>query len=164
MIEQRPEAGWFVPRHNYIFGRLTRGAGWFPDYQLRLFRHGSVRYERPVHEVAQVNGDIGRLSSPLIHLNYRDLRHFHAKQAAYSNHDAANLKALGVRPRPYSFVLQPWRQFWWRFVTLEGYREGWHGLRLSALMAYYEVVKYRKLAHLWRRQSGPGKIPDTGSG
>jgi glycosyltransferase involved in cell wall biosynthesis len=32
----RPEAGWYVPRHNYIFGRLTKGAGWFPDYQLRL--------------------------------------------------------------------------------------------------------------------------------
>ena len=37
---------------------------------------------------------------------------------------------------------QPLRHFWWRFVTLKGYRDGWHGLRLSALMAWYEARKY----------------------
>ena len=33
-------AGWRIPRHNYIFGVLTKGAGWFPDYQTRLLRVG----------------------------------------------------------------------------------------------------------------------------
>ena len=32
--------GWRIPRHNYIFGILTKGAGWFPDYQTRLLRVG----------------------------------------------------------------------------------------------------------------------------
>jgi hypothetical protein len=36
----------------------------------------------------------------------------------------------------------PARQFWWRFVTLAGWRAGWHGLRLSALMARFEFEKY----------------------
>ena len=34
VIKDRPEVGWNVPRHNYIFGRLTLGAGWFPDYPI----------------------------------------------------------------------------------------------------------------------------------
>ncbi|RMG97704.1 MAG: glycosyltransferase family 2 protein [Chloroflexi bacterium] len=152
VIANRPEMGWYVPRHNYIFGRLTRGAGWYPDYQLRLFRHGRVRYERPVHEVAVVDGEIGYLQNPLIHHNYRDLAQFHAKQRAYTNYDASILKAQGIRPRPHNFVLQPLRQFWWRFVTLKGYVDGWHGLRLSLYMAYYEWVKYRKLAWFWRKR------------
>ena len=59
VIAERPERGWYVPRHNYIFGKLTRGAGWFPDYQLRLFKHGCVRYERPVNELEVVDGAIG---------------------------------------------------------------------------------------------------------
>ncbi|PJF25225.1 MAG: glycosyltransferase family 2 protein, partial [Phototrophicales bacterium] len=29
-------AAFRIPRHNYIFGRLTKGAGWYPDYQMRL--------------------------------------------------------------------------------------------------------------------------------
>ena len=39
--------GWYVPRHNYIFGKLTRGAGYWPDYQMRLLKRGNARYDRP---------------------------------------------------------------------------------------------------------------------
>src|SRR5690606_40034359 len=43
-------AGWRIARHNYIFGVLTRGAGWFPDYQTRLLQIGraSCRERRRV--------------------------------------------------------------------------------------------------------------------
>ena len=152
VIGARPEAGWYVPRHNYIFGRLTKGAGWYPDYQLRLFRPGRVHYERPVHEVAVVDGDVGYLQNPLLHYNYRDVAHFHAKQRRYTDYDAGILKERGVRPKAYTPFTQPLRHFWWRFVTLKGYRDGLHGLRLSLYMAYYEYVKYRKLAHLLQDQ------------
>jgi (heptosyl)LPS beta-1,4-glucosyltransferase len=151
VVAERPEHGWYVPRHNYIFDKLTKGAGWYPDYQLRLFKHGHVRYERPVHEIAVVDGAIGYLENPLIHYNYRDPAHFHAKQRAYSSFDAKILWQKGVRPRPHNFVLQPLRHFWWRYVTLNGYRDGWHGLRLTLYMMYYEWVKYRKLAWFWRK-------------
>ncbi len=151
VMANRPERGWYVPRHNYIFGQLTRGAGWFPDHQLRLFKHGCVRYERPVHEIAVVAGEIGYLQQPLIHYNYRDVAHFQAKQRAYTSYDARILYDEGVKPKPRNFVLQPLRQFYWRYVTLGGYQDGRHGLRLSLYMAYYEWVKYRKLAWFWRK-------------
>ncbi|NKQ35359.1 MAG: glycosyltransferase family 2 protein [Chloroflexi bacterium] len=147
VVAERPETGWYVPRHNYIFGKLTRGAGWYPDYQLRLFVHGRVRYERPVHEIAVVDGEIGYLTNPLIHYNYRDLAHFQATQQAYTEYDASILRQQGVRPKPHNYILQPLRQFYWRYVTLDGYKDGLHGLRLSLYMAYYEWVKYRKLGN-----------------
>jgi glycosyltransferase involved in cell wall biosynthesis len=152
IIAEQPESGWYVPRHNFIFGRLTLGAGWFPDYQLRLFRHGRVRYERPVHEIAVVDGAIGRLQNPLIHHNYADSDHFRAKQNAYVDYDAEVLKKAGIKPKAYTPFAQPLRHFWWRYVTLSGYRDGAHGLRLSLYMAYYEWVKYRKLALLLREE------------
>lgn len=148
VIGERPEHGWYVPRHNYIFGHLTLGAGWYPDYQLRLFRHGRVRYERPVHELAVVDGGVGYLTSPLLHYNYDSIDRFHDKQRRYSAYDAGILHRQGVQPKPYTPFTQPLRHFWWRFVTLKGYRDGAHGLRLSLLMAYYEWVKYRELAAL----------------
>jgi len=150
VITERPENGWHVPRHNVIFGRVTLGAGWFPDYQFRLLRRGRARYVRPVHEIGEVEGAVGYLRNPLIHHNYRDPAHFHAKQRFYVEHDAAMLKDEGVRPKPRNFILQPLRHFWWRFVTLKGYRDGLHGLRLSVYMAYYEWRKYRRLSELWR--------------
>lgn len=150
----RPEAGWWIPRHNYLFGRLTLHAGWYPDYQLRLVRRALARYDpaRPVHELVLLDSPLpaGHLRAPFIHLNYEHVSEFIAKQKAYAAYDATRLQLEGVRARPRHLVLQPLRQFYWRLITLAGWRAGWHGLRLSLLMAYFEWEKYRQL---WRRQS-----------
>jgi len=142
------EVAWSVPRHNYIFGRLTLWAGWYPDYQTRLLLRGRVHWERPVHEFTVVDGAQGHLESPLVHYNYVDLPDFVARQERYTDFDAGILLQQGVRPRFYTPYSQALRQFWWRFVTLKGVRDGLHGLRLSLLMSYYEAVKYRKLMQL----------------
>lgn len=149
-IEKEAEAAWEVPRHNYIFQTLTLGAGWFPDYQLRLLKHGAVRYEKPVHETAIVEGRVGQLSQPLIHYNYKDVAHFHAKQVKYSRYDAGILHEEGVIPKWYTPFTQMGRHFYWRFVTLNGWRDGLHGFRLSMLMAYYELQTYRQLQMILR--------------
>jgi (heptosyl)LPS beta-1,4-glucosyltransferase len=145
--------GYGIPRHNYIFGKRTRFAGWYPDYQTRLLYRSSARYDpsRPVHEVVILDGKEGYLKNAMLHYNYRDLAHFVAKQRKYAGIDAAILYKQGVRPRPHHFVLQPLRQFRWRFFTLQGYRDGLHGLWLSLLMSWYEWLKYRKLAAYWRK-------------
>jgi len=150
--EDREEVLWWIPRHNYIFGRLTKSAGWYPDYQARLLRSGQVRWERPVHEIAIAEGPEGYLESPLIHYNYDDLADFRERQERYNEYDAEILLQEGIRPRVYTPYTQLVRHFWWRFVTLRGLREGFHGFRLSWLMAYYELRKYRRLAQLWREQ------------
>lgn len=149
-IEQPGYAGWRIPRHNYIFGRLTRSAGWYPDYQTRLLRVGRAHYDpaHPVHEIAILDGELGTLRYPLIHLNYHDLAQFKEKQARYARYDADILKQQGIKPKLHKFITQPLRQFWWRFVTLKGYRDGLHGLRLSLLMAQYEWQKYRLLQQM----------------
>ncbi|NDJ77181.1 MAG: glycosyltransferase family 2 protein, partial [Chloroflexi bacterium] len=142
--------GYWVPRHNYIFGKLTRHTGWYPDYQLRLLRRTKARYdpERQVHELVLLDGEAGYLQEPFVHYNYDSVRQFRVKQQRYVAYDARMLHEQGVRPRPHKFLTQPARQFWWRFVTLCGYRDGLHGLRLSLLMAWYELQKYVHLRRL----------------
>jgi hypothetical protein len=144
------EVLWWIPRHNYIFGRLTKAAGWYPDYQARLLRRGRVHWERPVHEIAVADGPEGYLENPLVHYNYEDLADFRARQARYNQIDAQILLEEGVRPHAYTPYTQFVRHFWWRFITLRGLQEGFHGLRLSLLMATYEMRKYRHLARMRR--------------
>jgi hypothetical protein len=143
---------WAVPRHNYLFGRLTLGAGWYPDFQARLFRVGHSGYDpdRHVHELPVFDGELGKLTRELTHYNYESVAQFHDKQRKYSDYDAQILFNRGVRPKPHNFVLQPLREFNRRFFTWRGYRDGLHGLRLSLLMAYYNLRMYRRLAALWR--------------
>ena len=144
-VLKQPQAGWWIPRHNYLFGQLTRHAGWYPDYQLRLLCRARAHYERPVHEIVVLDGEAGYLRAPFIHLNYATAAEFVAKQKYYAAYDAQRLAEEGARAKPHHLLSQPVRQFWWRFVTLRGWKDGLHGLRLSWLMAGFEFEKYRLL-------------------
>jgi hypothetical protein len=156
-IANAPEtiAGYAVPRHNLIFNRLTRGAGWYPDHQLRLLRVGRAQYDpaRRVHEVVLLQGERAALREPLIHHNYRDIEQFHAKQRRYVAYDAQILREQGIRARWYTPYTQAIRHFGWRFFMLRGYIDGLHGLRLSAWMAWYESRKYERLRQQRRSRS-----------
>lgn len=146
-------AGFKIPRHNYIFGKLTLGAGWYPDHQVRLLKVGAALYDPAVrvHEVVRLHGEEGALTHPIIHYNYQNARQFRDKQRRYIRYDAQIMYEQGIHPKPQNYLLQPLRHFWWRFITLDGYRVGLHGLRLSALMAWYELRKYIMLRALWHR-------------
>ena len=143
----REEIGWWAPRHNIILGHRMRGAGWRPDYQLRLLRPDRARYDprRAVHEEAQLDGPTGRLEHSLIHYNYDTLGQFIAKQRRYTAYDVGILIEKGVHPKATTPYTQLLRHVWWRFVTLQGWRDGLYGLLLSALMGYYEMIKYRRV-------------------
>ncbi len=153
VVDKTDFAGWWVPRKNYIFGKWIRHAGWFPDYQLRLLRRDKARYDegREVHELVDLDGETGYLDSLMTHHNYDTIQQFRGKQDIYTSYEARMMLENGERAGIHNFVLQPLRQFHWRYVTLEGYKDGWEGLLLSLLMAYYEFVRYKKLWRLQRR-------------
>jgi glycosyltransferase involved in cell wall biosynthesis len=131
--------GFWIPRHNYLMGRIVRHAGWFPDYQLRLLDRRTTRFDpvRVVHEVPLVDGPVGHLREPLVHFNYAGIGDFVRKQERYCGLEAQRWLVAYGRPRARSIVGQPLREFWRRYVVLAGYREGVLGLVLSALLAYY---------------------------
>ncbi len=139
VIAARPEVGWWVPRRNFIAGHEVRHGGFYPDYQLRLMRRDRARYdpERLVHEVVLLDGPSGNLQNVMIHYNYDDWAQFHAKQRRYAKLEGAILRQRGIKPWPHKFIRHPLREFWRRFVQLRGYRDGWVGLKLAALLGYY---------------------------
>ncbi|MCA1644406.1 MAG: glycosyltransferase family 2 protein [Chloroflexi bacterium] len=153
----RPGAcrGFWIPRHNYLMGRVIRYAGWFPDYQLRLLERRAAHFDplRPVHEVALVDGPLGHLRQPLVHFNYRDLGEFIHKQERYCPLEAQRWVRLFGYPRRRTLIGQPAREFWRRYIQLQGCREGVLGLVLSVLLAYYTG----KAVWLARRAT-PGRV------
>jgi glycosyltransferase involved in cell wall biosynthesis len=147
------QAGWWIPRHNYMIGHRMRGGGWYPDHQLRLLRCGRARYDptRPVHEVVLLDGEAGYLSNPLIHYNYDTVSQFRRKMLRYTAFEAQILHEQGVRVRPWTYITMPLREFWRRFVTLRGYLDHLYGLLFCGLMAWYTFMTY---ARLRRHSSG----------
>lgn len=144
------DAGYWIPRRNFILGRWVRHAGWWPDAQLRLLRRGRARYDetRDPHELVLLDGAEGQLTETLTHYNYTNVGQLFAKQDAYARREAQRLQREGVRARPHKFVTMPAREFFWRFVQLKGYKEGPLGLLLGLVMAWYQVRIYQHLRRL----------------
>ena len=156
-IAQQDIVGWWVPRHNYIWGRWIKHAGWSPDYQLRLLRRGYAHYDpkREVHEIVLLDGPEGYLRNPLIHYNYQTIAQFMRKQEVYTRLEAGIQVRQGVRPKWWKYFSQPCREFWRRYITLEGYKDGGHGFLLSLLLAYYQFLMYVRLRQLVRSSGVP---------
>lgn len=150
-----PEAivGYWVPRFNYFFGRRVNHAGWYPDRQLRLLWRERARYpeEQRVHEVVQLQGKAGTLQEHFLHYNIDTLREFRRKQRRYARLEAEMFLEQGQRARPRSLLSQPLKEFYRRYVTLSGWRDGALGLFLCAAMGYYRMYT---VWHLLKLQKG----------
>jgi hypothetical protein len=75
------------------------------------------------------------------------------KQEHYTRRAVADALTAGRRARPHQLLLQPLREWRRRFITLGGYRDGWVGLLLASLLAYYELRF--QLALLWAGRAQP---------
>lgn len=146
--------GYWIPRRNIIFGKEIRHTGWSPDYQPRVMRKGFARFDpaREVHELVLWDGQTGYLCEPLIHYNYETLAQFHAKQVKYTRYEAQVWFAEGKHARWRGALGQPVREFFRRYISLQGWRDGGHGLLLSVLMAYYAFVRWKMLHELNARK------------
>lgn len=149
--------GWWVPRRNIIWGQEIRHGGWYPDYQLRLLKLGCAHYDprRQVHEIVDLKGRAGYLENPLIHYNYRTFAEFTRKQQQYVPYEARIRYREGKRPKPWTYLSQPIREFWRRYVILKGYKDGIRGLVLCSLVAYYYgFLVTVQLERLWHEKQG----------
>lgn len=153
VIRQRTGViGYWIPRLNEFFDQTLRGGGWYPDHQLRLFRRQQAHFaeSRLVHEVAQLDGPIGSLEGHIYHLNIEHVDELWRKQSGYAIQEAQMLYVAGRRARWRNFVGAPLREFYRRYVVLQGYRDGLLGLFLCATLAYFEGVKFLHLKGLER--------------
>ena len=138
--------GWEMPRCSEYLGRWIRRGTWYPDRQLRLFdrRRGNWN-ERPIHERVELDGPPGRLQGDLLHVPYRDLGDHLTTIARYTAAMARDLHARGRRVRLSDLLLRPPVRFLRFYVLRLGFLEGWRGLILAILAAYYVFLKYAQL-------------------
>ena len=121
--------GFWIPRHNYQMGKLILHAGLYPDYQLRLFRKREGHYDpaQKVHEGVSIEGDGGYLKNPLIHISCHTWSDFVDHQKHWARLKAEVHFERGVKPS-YHFIVGPTLEFLRRYIYLQGYRDGLHGL------------------------------------
>lgn len=137
--------GYQVPRRSYFLGQWMRHGGWYPDYNLRLFRRGKGRFRyREVHEGVDVDGRVGRLREPIDHYTYRTLSEYVQRMDRYSTLAANELRREGVSAGPMDLLLRPAVTFVRMYVFQRGFLDGFRGLVLAGCYASYTWFKYAK--------------------
>ena len=121
VIASKPiENGFYIKRRLIWMGKWIR-RGYYPSWQLRLFRTGTGRCEdRAINEHFIVDGQVGRLSYDLIDENQKGLYDWIAKHNNYSTREAAELantrNAEGYKEIEAQFFGgQPQRRRWLRY-------------------------------------------------
>lgn len=92
--------GYYLNRKVFFLGKWIRYGGKYPDWNLRLFRHQSGRYENlntedipntgdnEVHEHVILQGNVGYLKEDMLHIDFRDIYHWLQRHNRYSNWEA----------------------------------------------------------------------------
>lgn len=100
--------GYYINRRLIFLGRWIKHCGWYPSWNLRLFKHRLGRFERPhaedvenagdveVHEHVLLDGRAEYLKHNLLHEDFKSIYHFIERHNRYSNWEARVYANLAV--------------------------------------------------------------------
>jgi len=138
--------GYFIARKNFFRNRWIKHCGWYPDYNLRLFRKDRGRFrERAVHERVELKGKVGYLKNPLEHKTYQSVSDFLERMDRYSTLAAREMYREGRRYHFFDAFFRPPFTFLQMYLIRAGFLEGYLGFLLSVLYSFYTFAKYSKL-------------------
>ena len=175
--------GYWINRRFMFIGRWLRHA-YYPNWNLRLFRHARGRYEKltvaetnsgdnEVHEHVIVQGPTGRLRSELDHYAFPSVEIFIEKHNRYSNWEARvaterHLAASSGKIRSdvvdrrrrlkllsHRLPFRPLLRFLYVYIWQKGFLDGWEGYYFARLHATYEFLSVAKTYELLKKSATP---------
>jgi glycosyltransferase involved in cell wall biosynthesis len=176
-------AGYWINRRFMFMGKWLRHS-YYPNWNLRLFRHSLGRYEKltgadtrsgdnEVHEHGIVRGPTARLRCEMDHYAFPTVEVFVEKHNRYSNWEArvsagrklsgsaAQISSgeVGRRRKLKQFSqrlpFRPLLRFLYIYVWQKGFLDGREGYYFARLHALYEFLSVAKTYELTRTQAAP---------
>lgn len=169
-------SGYWINRRYFFLGKPLKHA-YFPNWNLRLFKHKLGRYEKitdlstnsgdhEIHEHVVVQGSSGKLNSIMDHHAFPTIESFVEKHNRYSNWEAvvessttddeSSLQHDGVRGKRKlrrifrKLPFRPTLRFLYVFLWQRGILDGWRGYVFSRLHAQYEYLSAAKAKAILR--------------
>jgi glycosyltransferase involved in cell wall biosynthesis len=143
-----------IPFRHYIMGKCVEYSGWGYTPLPRFFRKGAVMFTGTIHDYMHCSDSarVVRLDSIqencIIHFNYRNATHFVDKLNRYTSIEAMKLFDQGERFYYHKLILLTLREFYRRYISGQGYREGVRGFALALMMAFYRALTWIKVWEL----------------
>lgn len=135
-----------IPRKNMFWGELMGDGVNYPDFQSRLFRRDSGRYQnKEVHAQVEVNGDCIYLKKALVHYDFTDISSWWLRNNRYYRYE---LDECIKRGKKWCFKLQyakPVYVFFHLYFRKGLFRYGFKGFFFSMQWFIYYFMVGAKL-------------------
>lgn len=143
--------GFKIARKTFYLGKWIEHSGWYPDYQMRLYRKSKSFWDGvSPHETARVEGAVETLKSELLHYTKRDLSDHHMVLDRYTTLAAEHLHKNGKTRGIGHMFFGPIVAFFRTFILKQGFRDGIRGLIIAMFTAYGVFLKSAKV---WERNN-----------
>ncbi len=151
---KKPQADFYrVPRKNIIFDKWMKHSGWWPDFNIRFFKKGTVSWNEVIHSVPMTKGLgmdlLAKEEFAIKHRHYASVEDYILKMNRYTTVQARELNKKGIEFKWRDVLLKPSAEFLRRYFAELGYKDGLHGLTISMLQTFSELTIYVKL---WQKQ------------
>lgn len=148
--ENISEKGFDIPRKSYFLNKWIKHGGWYPNYQLRLFRKDSAEVsDRLVHESYIISGLKGKLKNNILHYTVTSITDYITKINSYSDLSAlekVNRKKIGF----IDIFLIPRIVFFQQYILKGNFLDGIPGLMVSK---FHMVTKLLNSMKIWELQN-----------
>ena len=142
--------GFIAYRRTYYLGRWIRFGGWYPDYEVRLYRRDKGRWEGGLHAKIVVDGRVDSLKNQYLHYTYRNISDQIQTIDKYSQIAAEDMIESGEKFSLFRLLFHPPFRFIKEYLFKSGFRDGLPGLIIIVSTMFYVFIKYAKLWELTR--------------
>jgi glycosyltransferase involved in cell wall biosynthesis len=174
-VLQQPNGyhGYYINRRFFFLGRWLRPCGYYPSFNLRLFKHRCGRYEKiiadgagdnEVHEHVILNGRAHYLRRDMLHYAYPDISTWVEKHNRYSSWEAeveerwrsGSPEGNGVLGEPGLQLKRRLKRFYrkiplrfifrffYAYVWKKGFLDGQPGFIFCLLLSFYDFLSWAK--------------------
>jgi glycosyltransferase involved in cell wall biosynthesis len=138
-----------MPRQAQYLGRWILHSGWYPDRKIRLYHRLKGRWVGDfVHESVQPKGRVGHLQANILHFTCDSLSEHLRTLDHYTTLSAEELVARKVPVPMWRLIFDPPWTFVKAYVFQRGFLDGFEGLVICYMAAFYTFLKYSKARNM----------------
>jgi glycosyltransferase involved in cell wall biosynthesis len=152
--EERLADGYRIARRSFYMGRWIRGGGWYPNYQLRLYKKSKGFWKGAyIHESVKMpeGARVETLGGDILHYSIRDASHHNRMIGErYAPLAARQMYEAQRRTSPMKIAAAGTAAFLRSFILKGGFRDGLAGYAIARFAAHNAYLKHLLL---WEMQN-----------
>lgn len=136
--------GYKIPRLSFYMNRPIKHGGWYPDWQIRLFRRNNSKWKTAiVHESVEVSGVVKKLSGDILHYSIENaLYHHRLIGERYAPLAAEQMYKNGRRTSILKIATVGFTTFAKNYLFKLGFLDGFPGYCIARFAAQHSFLKH----------------------